>query len=267
VLGVPTARADATRAQCTESYERAQYARREAKLTEAREALLVCSQDSCPTVVKNDCVPWLAEVERSLPSVVVAVRDASGKDLANARFSIDGGPATPVDGRPLTLDPGPHKLKAITADGQSAEEQVVVRAGEKTRALTLVVTSAGSKGAPADKPLTDPPTEATPGRSIALPLTLTAVGAVGLGASLLFGLQAKSEADDVRTRCAPHCKDSDLDGVHTKLLLSDIGLGVGVLALAAATYFWLSAPSSAKASAPTSTLTAGGRRGSFTIRF
>jgi hypothetical protein len=266
-FGTPSARADVTRAQCAESYERAQYLRRETKLAAAREALLVCSQDACPAVVKNDCLPWLAEVERATPTIVVAVRDETGKDFVGAKFSIDGGPMTVADGRPVSLDPGPHKLRAETSDGKFAEEQVLARLGEKNRSCTLILAKGVAPPHPIEKPITETPVEAAPDPSRTLPLVLAGVGVVALGTSVVFGVQAKSEADDVRSRCAPHCADSDLDGTRTKLLLSDIGLGIGVIALAAATYVWLTAPSSSKASTPASTVTAGGRPGSLTIRF
>lgn len=268
-LGTPAARADVTRAQCAQSYERAQYLRRETKLAEAREALLQCSQDACPAVVKSDCLPWLAEVERAMPTVVVAVRDETGKDLTDAKFAIDGGPMMLADGRPVSLDPGPHRLRAETSDGKFAEEQVLARLGEKNRAYTLVPTKGVVPPPPIDKPVAPPkpPPEPAPGRSLTVPLVLAGVGVLGLGAAVGFGVQAKSDADDVRARCAPRCADSDLDGTRTKLLLSDIGLGVGVAALAAATVVWLMAPSSTKASTPAATVTAGGRPGSLTLRF
>ena len=78
MLSPELARADVTRAQCVEAYERAQYMRRESKLRGAREALLVCAQDSCPAATRGDCVPWLAEVERALPTIVIAARDERG---------------------------------------------------------------------------------------------------------------------------------------------------------------------------------------------
>src|SRR4051812_26138390 len=59
---------------CVVHHEQAQVLRRTTKLTDARAALLVCSQDVCPAAVRVDCVDWLNQVNRTIPSVVVKVK-------------------------------------------------------------------------------------------------------------------------------------------------------------------------------------------------
>jgi len=51
---------------------------------------VACSNPACPAVVKRDCDQWLTEMDASLPSVVVAARDATGRDLVDVRVTIDG---------------------------------------------------------------------------------------------------------------------------------------------------------------------------------
>ncbi len=247
------ARADVTRQQCVESYDRAQYLKKESKLRDARAVLLVCASDACPTAVRNDCVPWLAEVEAATPTISVGVRDDQGKDVTGARVSIDG-VAQPdaADGRAVPVDPGKHTIHVETSDGRAADEAIVARASEKNRLVTIVLKTGAASAAgatdaahPAPETPSPAPAPAAEGRSIALPLGLTVVGAAGLGAAFVFGFSAKGEANDLRSSCAPACKDSDLDPVRAKLLYSDIGLGIGVVALAAATYFWLKPGASA----------------------
>ncbi|HEY8073698.1 MAG TPA: hypothetical protein VIF62_06310 [Labilithrix sp.] len=233
-----TAHAEVTRQQCAQSYEKAQYLRKEAKLRDARASLLVCANEACPAATRTDCVPWLAEVESAIPSVAVAVRDESGNDVAGAHVTIDGANVAMESGKAIDIDPGQHTVHVQTPDGLVADESFVARPSEKNRVVTLVVKSHAQTSAQPVTPETPPPAEPEH-RSIALPLGLTVLGAAGLGAAFAFGFAAKSQASDLRSSCAPRCTDSDLDPVHSKLLFSDIGLGVGVVALIAATYFWL----------------------------
>ena len=57
-------------------------ARRSGKLLAARAALLACSREICPDAVRGDCVDWLEDVNRSVPSVVVTARDC-GVDVVD----------------------------------------------------------------------------------------------------------------------------------------------------------------------------------------
>ncbi|HEY7376702.1 MAG TPA: hypothetical protein VIF57_31375, partial [Polyangia bacterium] len=70
----PPESADAAKAECLANYEAAQLARRERRLLDSRAALRVCSGAACPAAVRADCVDWLDQVARSLPSVVVTAR-------------------------------------------------------------------------------------------------------------------------------------------------------------------------------------------------
>jgi hypothetical protein len=234
------ARADVTRQQCVEAYDRAQILKKESKLREARETLLVCSNNACPAATRNDCVPWLAEVEASTPTVSFAVRDESGHDVVGARVVIDGTfDKDASEGRAVPIDPGNHTVRIETSDGRKAEDVFSARASEKNRLVTVALKAIEK---PAVPPTTPPPEPEPEKRSLVLPIVLGGVGVLGIGAAFFFGFGAKSDAEDLRKSCAPNCKDSDLDPVHTKLLASDIGLGVGVVALAAAAYLLLSPP-------------------------
>jgi hypothetical protein len=59
------------RAACFDAATEGQSLRDANRLVEARERFRVCAQDECPSSMKGDCATWLAEVERSLPGIVV----------------------------------------------------------------------------------------------------------------------------------------------------------------------------------------------------
>ncbi|WP_049949601.1 hypothetical protein [Sorangium cellulosum] len=144
---------------CAAAYERAQGLRRDGKLLAAREALITCSQPTCPAAAVADCGPWLAEVEKSLPTVVIAARDAHGRERLDVRVLVDGRPlAAALDGKALPVDPGPHTFRYEPASGPTVEERVLIREGEKNRAITVTL-GASSAGAPASPP---PPAAPTP---------------------------------------------------------------------------------------------------------
>jgi len=248
-LAAPVARADASRAACVEAYERAQHLKKEDKLKEAREALVTCAQDACPAATRADCTPWLAEVERSLPTIVVAVNDAAGKDVLGAKIAIDGAPYVGVEGAAIPVDPGPHKVR-VDVGGVTMEESVVARVGEKLRRVVVTVKSPEAATAPVVAPKPEAPPADPSGRSYVLPMTLTAVGVVGLATAFGVGVAAKSESNDLRATCAPRCTDDQIGAVETKLLVSDIALGIGIASLAVAVYFWVRPPGS---SSPAST--------------
>src|SRR4051812_32885174 len=59
---------------CVSNHQQSQVKRNEGDLLAARVALLACSQNECPAIVRNDCSQWFGAVDRDIPSVVVTVR-------------------------------------------------------------------------------------------------------------------------------------------------------------------------------------------------
>jgi hypothetical protein len=232
----PASAADSAQA-CLESYDLSQRLRQQAKLVAARSELLRCSQEICPSVIKSDCLPWLAEVERSLPSIVVAAKDVEGRDTTSVRVLIDGKLVAPtLDGRPIPLDPGTHHLHFEHGAAPAIEQDIVVHVGVKDRPIEV---SFAPKGA------TPVGGSATQGKETGLgdasaereePVAgyvLTGFGVLGLGSFALFGLMGKGEADTYDETCAPTktCSEDEVSATRTKLLVADVSLGVGLAAL------------------------------------
>lgn len=132
VSGRALASADAD--VCINAHERAQVDRLEGRYLAARDKLLVCAQRECPRLVSTDCTTWLAALDATLPTVVFAVSDDTGRDLLEARVIVNGRLiANHVDGHALPLDPGVYKVR-FEADGYAPDEQTLsVRDGEKSR--------------------------------------------------------------------------------------------------------------------------------------
>jgi hypothetical protein len=238
---VATARAQDKQA-CVSAYEKAQQLRGEAKLRAARDQLLVCSRAECPALVRQDCSQWMGEVQNALPSVVIAARDGAGHDVLAVRVSIDGVVVTEtLDGKPIPVDPGPHKVKYETAGSAPIEEQVLVREGERNRPLTVSFARGDARadnrreerrgGTPDDKP--GPPIVA---------YTLIGVGVIALGSALVLDLVANSDATTLRDTCKPNCSQSAVDAVQTKYVAAGVSLGVGIVAVGVGTVLLLTRP-------------------------
>ncbi|XXT24056.1 hypothetical protein WME94_21185 [Sorangium sp. So ce429] len=313
------ARAQPSKRACAAAYERAQGLRRDGKLIAAREALIACSQPTCPAAAVADCGPWLAEVEKSLPSVVIAARDAGGRERLDVRVLVDGRLlAAALDGKALPVDPGPHTFRYEPAGGPAVEERVLIREGEKNRAITVILGAPPAGGPSSPRPLAAPAASASPPHAspaapaapaapphtapaapaapphtapAAPPLAAPAaplpaapsapppvassapplaappraapaeppappavpplawaaggVGVAGLGVFAVVGALSLDAEAELRATCAPRCPGDDVRAIRVQHVVADIGLGVGVVALGAAAWLYLTRPAAA----------------------
>jgi hypothetical protein len=229
--------AHADQAECSQAYEQAQRSRKAGKLIESRAQLVTCSQDGCPGFIRKDCAGWLTEVEHEVPSIAVRVLDKDGCDRPDAPVWLDGREAKgAAGGASIELDPGTHALRAQLA-GETMEQTIVLARTERGRIVTLAAGAATTCNVhkpsppasappigperPADKPV--PP----------VALVLGGVGVLGLGVGAAFSVSGWSQRGDLDD-CRGTCSSSDVDAARRSFLVGDIGLGVGLVALAAA---------------------------------
>ena len=236
VLAAPAAAAQespAPKAECVSQLDRAQSLQTARKLQEARVSYLACSAVACPELVREDCTRSLVELERALPTVVFSAR-ADGHDVGDARVLVDG-EAVPsaLDGHAVTLDPGSHQARFERAGGGVFEVRVVAREGEKNRPISATFT--GSAAGP-DKPRPEA------GRFPILPVVLGGTGLLAIGGSFYLRLNANAEAERLHGSCAPSCDPSSRDALSDKLVVANVALGVGIGALALAAATWLFDP-------------------------
>jgi hypothetical protein len=105
-----------------------------------------------------------------------------------------------------------------------------------------------------------------------LPVAAYALGGVGvaaLGVFTYFGLRARHDSDSLHDKCAPGCAHDDVTALKTKLVVADVALGVGVVSLAAATFFALRGSSRRTSGAweLRAAPVAGGARADVAVRF
>lgn len=225
------------REQCASAADQAQQLRDEGKYRRAREQFLLCARDACPGPIKRDCLDWLTKVDEVAPSVVFTARDGNN-DVTDVKVSMDGVQLTErLDGKPILVDSGEHLFKFERA-GQVQEQKLLIGAGQKGRNIAVQFGAAASAPPPAGG---KGDTKTSEEGSIVPALVVGGIGVVALGSFAYFGLAGKGEVDDLE-KCKPFCAESDVDKARTKLIIADISLGVGVVALGVATYMFITRP-------------------------
>lgn len=231
LAGGDIARAD-EKSTCLTSYVDGQALRKEERLRAAASTFRICAQPSCPVRLSQNCLIWLREVEAELPSVVVGVTQG-GKPRTDLRVEIDGeAAAATLDGKPIPVDPGQRRVRVV-GEGVDVTRSVAVKKGEGPRDVRIDVAVEGATPEPTERPI---PVAVWPLAGIAV------VGAGMWGYFGITGLDERSKLFDCRS--APGgCNESDVNRAHDHLVLADVGMGITVVAAAAAVVVWAVRPS------------------------
>jgi hypothetical protein len=243
VLAATVAHAD-DKAACLDATSKGQKFRDAHKLVEAREQFRLCAAAHCPSVVQTDCASWLVEVDRALPGVVVTAKNAAGGDLFEVKVSVDGQPLlSKLDGQSVPMNAGPHTFH-FEGNGASVDEQVLVREGEKSQSIAVVLAAAPRPvtvvtASPAQPAQPSPPpagsAAASSGSSSpwrAVGWLLSGVGVVGLGVGGVAGLVAIGDKNGAHCDANNVCDPGTTDGIKNAALVSDMGLVAGGVLLA-----------------------------------
>ena len=241
----PALSAPIAESECVTLHRQAQIDRKSRALRSALENLRRCADSSCPKLIGSDCAEWLVETERALPSIVVVATGPDGSDVQGVRILIDGVPLVDqVGGAAIEVDPGQHRFRFELAGSAPIERAITIREGEQRRRIEVafrVTRAAPTDTAPAGAAGRASPSAPERAGAGPWPYALGAIGIVGVGGFAYFGyrgLQTKSDLDE--KNCRPACPQEEVDEGNRQFLIADISLGVGVVALGAATYLWLS---------------------------
>jgi hypothetical protein len=216
----------ADKVRCTAAYEQGQELRRQDKLAASRAQLLICEQ-TCPKALVADCTRWRSEVEGLMPTVRLRARDAQGQPTA-ARVLLDGTLLVEhLSDTPVPVDSGDHVFRFESPSGVTAEVQVSLHGGERSREIEAVLGPATPAATPrAERPIPMPS------------YVLGAVGLVGLGLAGALTLKGHIDAGHLNATCAPGCAPSDVNAIATLYDVAWVSGGVGAAALAVALVLW-----------------------------
>lgn len=219
---------------CVSALDDAQSLQSSRRLKDARASFVACSSESCPGVVREDCAKSLLELDQTIPSVVLSAT-VDGQDALDAKVLVDGAVVPgALEGKSLVLDPGAHVARFERAGSAPVEVKFVAREGEKNRSVTAAFVLPRS-------PMKTPALvkeESNRGLPV-LPLLLGGAGLAAIGGGVFMRMTADSDASALQTRCAPNCDSSERDALSERLVISNVALGVGAVALTASAITWL----------------------------
>jgi hypothetical protein len=233
------------RAACFDAAAEGQSLRDAHRLVEAHESFRFCAQEECPVSMKGDCAAWLADVEKSLPTVVVSVRKETGTDLTDIVVLVDGRPfISMLDGKSVPIDPGPHTFRFVRAGGESIERQVVAVEGEKDVRVSIVLPS------PIEAAQTERRSTEGPSPRLTLAWALTGAGGAAIATGAVAGAAAIVNKDEAHCDADRRCDAGPLHAARTAAAVADVGfVAGGVLAAAGVTLFLLPARHASRESA------------------
>jgi hypothetical protein len=258
---------------CAASSQQAREHVQAGRLRRAREAFALCAKSSCGGLAQQ-CRSGLQQLDSDIPSVIPVASDPTGAQRIDVRVSVDGELLTSrIDGRSWEVDPGEHEFSFSTEQGEVYSEKVLILQGQRNRVVAAKLK--GAEGAPSSsvdaakpvpppaagaattpspvehaKPLAPAHTQSSAAEasradtSRASPVLSYVVGGVGLaaiGGGFLLAHWGR-EDDILLDRCAPDCSQKSVDHVSHMYIAADISLGVGVVALGAATWLYLTRP-------------------------
>jgi hypothetical protein len=201
------------------------------------------------------------ELEGRIPRVWIVPREG----IVLSRVTLDGvqlGGASLTE--PVTIDPGPHRLEAVSADGRRFAQDFSATEREQV-SVNIAFESAGASAAQDSPASSASPDHGTAGMTVregnsgAAPWIVSGVGAAALGASiysLLAASDAQTEVDKLSAVIGDRCVGAECsEEIRTEALrrkdatddrnlftgLGYSGLAVSGLALGAAAYLWISA--------------------------
>jgi hypothetical protein len=237
--------------ECLDASEKGQQLRGDHKLVEARAQLARCVRDICPRLVRKDCLEVMDQVKTSLSSIVLAVRDTSGRDVPDVRVVVDGKVvAESLDGRAILVDPGVHQLRLEPARAAAVEQSIVLREGEKNRLVTLELPVTTSRTDAVDEPVR---TDSVPSARRRAAFVVAGASVLALGVGAAFGAIAIHERERSDREC-PNDNCSALgvsynDQAITAAWFADFGIGLGLVGAAVATYLFVTGASPPPATA------------------
>jgi hypothetical protein len=236
MLAAPAgARADTTaKLRCVQANENAQVLRRDGRLRDARAKLVECESMACPSLVREDCVLQLADVDQAIPTLTFDVRDTAGNELRGVRVSVDGVPAGTFEGNPVPVDPG-ERVFRFEADGRGPVETTLgIREGEKNRRERVVLRVPTSPSARSRESV------GATQRTIGILVGGTGAAATFVGA--IFGVESKATYNAALSHCQSGPTSCDPQGVqggsdaHSQASISTVALLLGGAAVGAGAF-------------------------------
>jgi len=183
--------------ECLAAADEGQELRDASKLARARAAFVACSREECPPLVVKQCAAWLVDLDRTMPTVIFALRDARGADVVDASVRLDGELLEgALAGAPVAVDPGDHTVRFERDRSAPLEQRVVVRLGEKNRLIEGTLVEPRPKAPEPPSAIDKPPIVRSYAERNTIAIALGGLAAAALGTGVYFNLAGRNAADD-----------------------------------------------------------------------
>jgi hypothetical protein len=125
-----------------------------------------------------------------------------------------------------------------TQGAKPVEQKILVGESNKEQTFFVHVAPEAAPARPVPRP------EPTAARERPVPWPVYALGGLGITSFAFFGSFGTAGVIERGSlgSCRPTCSESDVDSVRTKYTVANVALGVGLLALGAATVLYLVRP-------------------------
>jgi hypothetical protein len=258
LVATPAWAGDDPVALCIDASDKGLDLRKQGKLIEARRVLAACAAAACGADVSVVCQKRIADISAVLPTIVFSPKDGAGNDVVGVRMTIDGAPTgEPLDGRPITLDPGPHAFTFEIQGHPKVERSFVMVEGVKGRQERIDMVAPPVVGS-ATGPAPAPPAPASGSGRKTAGFVVGAVGLAGVAAGSVFGLLASSKWSASKNDCSSpmNCPNhgaavTEHDAAVTDGTVSTIAFAAGGAALVTAAVLFLTAPRASAATVGT----------------
>jgi hypothetical protein len=237
LLHVPEALAADEVAVCASAHLDAQKLRDVEKLRDAREKLVACARPACPEPIARQCDKWLTEVDADMPTVILDAKNASGRDVAEVRVSVDDVVFLErLGGQAIPMDPGHHVLRFQHPGSSDVVQDIVLRVTEKNRKVQVLFEAPGSSTARTQGPAL--PSDRR-GPIPTLAWVLGGVGVVAAGLVTVLWAAEQHTYDECRNA---GCPDATQSRLRTEQKVAWGAAAVGVVSVGLATWLILDRP-------------------------
>lgn len=178
-----------------------------------------------------------------------ATAEAEGREIAGQIGRVRFKPAEPIaqlvvtlngidvedPGEVAAMNPGEITVRATAPGRTPFETTLQITAGEQ-QTVVLTLPKAGEVAAPGSAKQAAPNANGAPDRTWAY--VAGGVGIAGLATFTIAGLSANAKYESLKSDCGGSCTNDQLDSGKRLDLIANIGLGVGVVGIAAGTALW-----------------------------
>jgi hypothetical protein len=225
---------------CLGAHLAGQELRQSSKLLESREKFRQCAQSGCPTAIARDCVEWLGQYERRIPSISVRV-SADGAGRTDARVAVDGVPVESLLGKAIELNPGEHVVRVELAPFAPFETTVLINEGDQFRVVEATFATLARPSLAAQPEQREAPVVMErPVPTLAYVFGAVTLAAAANGAG--WALSSMSLRHDMEKACAPACNPDSVAVLRQRATVADISWGVSAASLIATVTFYALRP-------------------------